>query len=41
MTSCSRGLALFETRQSVPLILTFRHAGTVTLEATVTAPGTP
>ena len=33
--------APFETRQSVPLILTFRHAGTVTIEATVTAPGTP
>ena len=31
----------FETASSVPLILTFRHAGTVTLEATVTAPGTP
>ncbi|MGO8893990.1 MAG: copper chaperone PCu(A)C [Streptosporangiaceae bacterium] len=33
--------APFETTSSVPLILTFRHAGTVTLEATVTAPGTP
>ena len=33
--------APFETAPSVPLILTFRHAGTVTLEATVTAPGTP
>ena len=33
--------APFETRQSVPLILTFRQAGTVTIEATVTAPGTP
>ena len=33
--------APFETSQSVPLILTFRHAGTVTIEATVTAPGTP
>jgi copper(I)-binding protein len=31
----------FETTGTVPLILTFRHAGTVTLEATVTAPGTP
>ncbi len=33
--------APFETASGVPLILTFRHAGTVTLEATVTAPGTP
>jgi copper(I)-binding protein len=33
--------APFETRQSVPLTLTFRHAGTVTIEAAVTAPGTP
>jgi copper(I)-binding protein len=33
--------APFETSHSVPLILTFRHAGTVTIEATVTAPGTP
>jgi copper(I)-binding protein len=33
--------APFETSSSVPLILTFRHAGTVTIEATVTAPGTP
>ena len=31
----------FETSSTVPLILTFRHAGTVTIEATVTAPGTP
>ena len=36
-----RDPAPFETSSSVPLILTFRHAGTVTLEATVTAPGTP
>ena len=36
-----RDPAPFETASSVPLILTFRHAGTVTLEATVTAPGTP
>jgi copper(I)-binding protein len=36
-----RDPAPFETSQSVPLILTFRHAGTVTLQATVTAPGTP
>jgi copper(I)-binding protein len=33
--------APFETRQSVPLTLTFRHAGTVTIQATVTAPGIP
>jgi len=33
--------APFETASSVPLTLTFRHAGTVTIEATVTAPGTP
>jgi len=26
---------------AVPLTLTFRHAGTVTLDAAVTAPGTP
>ena len=31
----------FETASTVPLTLTFRHAGTVTVEATVTAPGTP
>jgi copper(I)-binding protein len=31
----------FETLSSVPLTLTFRHAGTVTIQATVTAPGTP
>ena len=33
--------APFETRQSVPLTVTFRHAGTVTILAAVTAPGTP
>jgi len=33
--------APFETSPSVALTLTFRHAGTVTIEATVTAPGTP
>jgi copper(I)-binding protein len=33
--------APFESRAAVPLTLTFRHAGTVTLDATVTAPGTP
>jgi copper(I)-binding protein len=33
--------APFETSAGVPLTLTFRHAGTVTVEATVTAPGTP
>ena len=32
---------LYESAGTVPLILTFRHAGTVTVEATVTAPGTP
>jgi hypothetical protein len=31
----------FETRATVPLVLTFRHAGTVTIQAPVTAPGTP
>jgi P-type Cu+ transporter len=31
----------FETLPSVPLTLTFRHAGTVTVQATVTPPGTP
>jgi len=30
----------FETRATVPLVLTFRHAGTVTSQAPVTAPGT-
>jgi copper(I)-binding protein len=33
--------APFENRASLPLTLTFRHVGTVTIEATVTAPGTP
>jgi len=33
--------APFETSASVPLTLTFRHAGTVTIDAPVTAPGTP
>ncbi|HLN66709.1 MAG TPA: copper chaperone PCu(A)C [Streptosporangiaceae bacterium] len=33
--------APFETSLSVPLTLTFRNAGPVTIEATVTAPGTP
>ena len=33
--------APFETASTVPLILTFRDAGAVTIEATVTAPGTP
>jgi len=33
--------APFETTSTVPLILTFRDAGTVTIQATVTAPGTP
>jgi copper(I)-binding protein len=31
----------FETLATVPLVLTFRHAGTVTIQASVTAPGTP
>ena len=31
----------FEARQTVPLTLVFRHAGQVTIDATVTAPGTP
>ena len=31
----------FETRTTVPLTLTFRQAGTVTIDAPVTAPGTP
>ncbi len=33
--------APFETSPTVPLTLTFRHAGTVTIDAAVTAPGTP
>ena len=33
--------APFETASTVPLTLTFRNAGTVTILATVTAPGTP
>ncbi len=33
--------APYETSSTVPLTLTFRHAGTVTVDATVTAPGTP
>ena len=33
--------APFETTATVPLILTFRDAGTVTIEASVTAPGSP
>jgi copper(I)-binding protein len=31
----------YETLGTVPLVLTFRHAGTVTIDAAVTAPGTP
>jgi copper(I)-binding protein len=31
----------FENRQTVPLTLVFRHAGQVTVDATVTAPFTP
>ena len=33
--------APFETRMAVPLTLTFRHAGTVTIDAPVTPPGLP
>ena len=33
--------APFETASTVPLTLIFRNAGTVTIQATVTAPGTP
>jgi copper(I)-binding protein len=33
--------APFEASATVPLTLTFRHAGTVTIDAPVTAPGTP
>ncbi len=33
--------APFETASTVHLTLAFRHAGTVTIDATVTAPGTP
>jgi copper(I)-binding protein len=35
------GAARLRIGQHVPLTLTFRHAGRVTVEATVTAPGTP
>jgi copper(I)-binding protein len=31
----------YESRATVPLTLTFRHAGTVTINATVTGPGIP
>lgn len=31
----------FEGKATVPLTLTFRHAGAITIAATVTAPGTP
>jgi copper(I)-binding protein len=33
--------APYEDQSTVPLTLTFRHAGIVTIEAAVTAPGTP
>jgi copper(I)-binding protein len=36
-----RDPSAFEDLQTVPLILTFRHAGTVTIEAAVTAPDAP
>jgi hypothetical protein len=32
--------APFEARQSAPLTLIFRDAGTVTIQAAITAPGT-
>ena len=31
----------YESRATVPLTLTFRHSGTVTIDASVTGPGTP
>jgi copper(I)-binding protein len=31
----------YESRATVPLTLTFRHSGTVTIDAPVTSPGTP
>ena len=31
----------YESRAAVPLTLTFRHSGTVTIDAPVTGPGTP
>lgn len=31
----------YESRATVPLMLTFRHSGTVTIDAPVTGPGTP
>ena len=31
----------YETRATMPPHLTFRHSGTVTIDAPVTAPGTP
>ena len=31
----------YESRATVPLTLTFRHSGTVTIDAPVTGPGTP
>jgi len=31
----------YESLATVPLTLTFRHSGTVTIDASVTAPGTP
>jgi copper(I)-binding protein len=33
--------APYQNQPSVPLTLTFRHAGTITIDAAVTAPGTP
>ncbi len=31
----------YESRAAVPLTLTFRHSGTITIDAPVTGPGTP
>ena len=31
----------YESRATVPLTLTFRHSGTITIDAPVTGPGTP
>ena len=31
----------YESRATVPLTLTFRHSGTITIDASVTGPGTP
>ena len=41
MTWCSSTRRRIETSATVPLTLTFRKAGTVTIDAAVTGPGTP